>query len=74
MKRRLVDPPSPQNDPRFQEERARFGFVVGCERCVYFVHRTGACAHRYPNAQHKAGAFEPDATPAGSFCKEFELD
>lgn len=73
MKRKLVDPPSPQNDPRFQRERAEFGFVVGCEHCTYFVPRDGGCAHRYPNAAHKAGSFEPDATPPGSFCKEFEL-
>ncbi|MFO0560406.1 MAG: hypothetical protein U0269_20490 [Polyangiales bacterium] len=73
MKRKLEDPPSPQNDPRFQRERREFGFVVGCERCTYFVERTGECAHRYPNAAHREGAFDEGAQPAGSFCKEFEL-
>ncbi len=73
MKRRLVDPPSPQNDPRFQRERREFAFVVGCEHCVYFAAENGQCAHRYPNASHRASAFEPDGAPAGTFCKEFEL-
>lgn len=73
MKRKLEDPPSPQNDPRFQRERVEFALIVGCENCTYFAHGDGSCAHRYPNAQHKVGAFEPDAVPAGSFCKEFEL-
>ncbi len=73
MKRRLEDPPSPQNDPNFQREIVTYGFVVGCESCTYYVERDGACAHRYPNAAHKRAAFEPGAAPAGTFCKEFEL-
>lgn len=73
MKRKLELPRSPQSDPRFQRERREFGFVVGCERCTYFVERTGECAHRYPNAEHREEAFDEGAHRPGLFCKEFEL-
>lgn len=73
MKRRIDEPPSPTNDPRFQVERASFALVVGCERCAYFNVLEGVCAHGYPNERHRAAAFDVGSPVAASFCKEFEL-
>ncbi len=59
-------------DARFQEERARYHLRFTCEDCSYLRHEDARCAHGYPNAMHRAAAFDPGAA-GGTFCKEFEL-
>jgi hypothetical protein len=58
-------------DARLREEVARFELRYSCEHCAYFVSERGACAHGYPNAEHRLR----ELTQASElvFCKEFEL-
>ena len=61
-------------DARFDEERRAFDFRGCCEECVLFLPEKGACAHRYPNWEHRRAYL--DTRTEGQnvvFCKEFEL-
>lgn len=58
-------------DAVFLREAERFRLVFSCEACAHFVAESGACAHGYPNAAHRAGELE--GVEVLEFCKEFEL-
>lgn len=55
------------DSPRFPAERRRYRLVFTCEDCAHFVPDTGACAHGYPNEDHRAA----EGTRV-VFCKEFD--
>lgn len=57
----------------FQHERARHQLVFTCEDCLYHDPAANRCLHGYPDAVHRAQAFDPAGPLDGMFCKEFEL-
>jgi hypothetical protein len=61
-------------DARFDRERLAFRFVFTCEDCVHHDAAHERCAHGYPTAPHRAGAFGANGSRDGMFCKEFEID
>ncbi len=60
-------------DAAFGDDVRRWALRHACEDCVFFVDERAACANGYPNAMHRAAAFEPGSQVDGTFCKEFEL-
>ena len=58
---------------RFQEEQQRYRLVFTCEDCAHFNLTTEACAHGYPNADHRRARYERAVAAKVVFCKEFEI-
>ncbi len=61
-----------QRDERFERERRAWRLRHTCEYCVHWDAETGACAHGWPNDEHREGYYDSKATLV-VFCKEFEL-
>lgn len=55
---------------RLEHQAGDFALRATCETCAHFVVERGACAHEYPNHEHRDAA---RATRTFVFCKEFEL-
>jgi hypothetical protein len=61
-------------DHRFVREARELGLRFLCGDCVHRSPRTGACAHAWPDEDHRT---MPELAPGEeaplSFCKEFEM-
>jgi hypothetical protein len=58
-------------DGRFRLESEAYAFRFTCRDCLLFIPEKEACAHEWPNGEHR----DPPAAEADTvlFCKEFEL-
>lgn len=61
-----------RQDARFREERRQFTLRFCCEDCALFDPETFACAHGYPNEDHRRARYE-DAAVEVVFCKDWDL-
>jgi hypothetical protein len=62
----------------FLAQVARYELRFTCGDCAHHVRAKDACAHGWPDAEHRApiqlvGKVAPEARAEVSFCKEFEL-
>jgi hypothetical protein len=55
----------------FSQESERYDLRFTCEDCTFHRPERDACAHFWPDAEHRKRAQEH--TTEVSFCKEFEL-
>ncbi len=62
-------------DVGFLRDVERFALRFTCRDCFHFRERDGACAHEWPNDEHRDPPAELVAGRAATvlFCKEFEL-
>ncbi|MCC6750015.1 MAG: hypothetical protein IT371_20285 [Deltaproteobacteria bacterium] len=59
--------------PTFHEEAERYALRFCCEDCAHFDPDENACAHEWPDDEHRTAFYADPACDRLVFCKEFEL-